>query len=145
MTIDEKILVNQLAQGIIEIQAGIAWFSSLDLPTRRSALAECNVFIANANPRPEDAANAVSASGLKPTFTPCILLMTGASIREQIAKIANLPESELEKAFRLLIALFGIADTRRRTLKPLDTKNHWWHRDLRDESVLTSIRREFQH
>jgi len=145
MTIDEEILVNQLAQGIVEMQAGENWFAGLTESTQRSVLQELNVFIANASPHSEDAAKAVAISGLKPTFTPCVLLTTGLSIRHQVAKISNLPGAELGKSFSLLIALLAVADTRRRTTKPLDTTNHWWHRDLRDAYVLNAIRQEFSH
>jgi hypothetical protein len=145
MTIDEEILVNQLAQGIVEMQAGESWFAGLTDSTQRSVLRDLSVFIANASPHSEDATRAVAISGLKPTFTPCVLLTTGLSIRHQLAKISNLPQAELGKAFLLLIALLAVADTRRRTTNPLNTTNHWWHRDLRDACVLDAIRQEFSH
>jgi len=145
MTIDEEILVNQLAQGIVEMPTGESWFAGLSESVQRSVLRELNVFIANASPHAEDAARAVAASGLKSTFTPCVLLTTGLNIRQQLARISNLPGTELGKAFRLLIALLAVADTRRRTASPLDATNHWWHRDLRDASVLDAIRQEFSH
>jgi hypothetical protein len=61
----------------------------------------------------------------------------------QLSKIANLPENELLKAFRLLITLLGTSDGRRRHEKPLDTENHWWHRDLNDPTVVAKIKEEF--
>lgn len=144
MTIDEEILVNQLAQRVVEMKVGESWFAGLRESTQRSVLRELNVFIVNASPHSEDAANAVALSGLKSTFIPCVLLTTGPSLQHQLAKISNLPRAELGKAFPLLIALLAVADTRRRTT-PLNTANHWWHRDLRDERVLDAIRQEFCH
>jgi hypothetical protein len=98
-----------------------------------------------ASPHSEDAAKAVAASGLKPTFTPCVLLTTGLGVRHQLAKISNLPGAELGKAFLLPIALLAVADTGRRTTNPLNTTHHWWHRDLRDTCVPDAIRQEFSH
>ena len=145
MTIDEEILVNQLAQGIVEMPTGESWFAGLAESTQRSVLRELNVFIANATPHSEDAARAVAVSGLKSTFTPCVLLTTGLNIQHQLAKISDLPRPELGKAFRLLIALLAVADARRRTTNPLNATNHWWHRDLGDAGVLDAIRQEFFH
>ncbi len=142
MDIDNQILLNQLAQGLSDIREGGVWFIALEENERRAALRELNFMIAQASPRNEDVANAITKSGLKTTYTACVLLKTG-EMRERLAKIANLPENELLKAFRLLIALLGVCDGRRRVEKPLDTVNHWWHRDLNDPKVIALIRQEF--
>ncbi len=142
MNIDEKILLNQIAQDVIDIEEGERWFLLLGETQRRAVLRELNFMIANAGPRNEDVPDAIAKSGLKKTFTPCVLLKTG-EIRIQLAKIANLPEDELLKAFRLLIALLSVCDGRRRREKPVDTENHWWHRDLTDPQVVARIKEEF--
>jgi hypothetical protein len=145
MTIEEEILVNQLAQGIVEMPTGESWFAGLTESTQRSVLRELNIFIANAGPHSEDAARAVALSGLESTFTPCVLLTTGINTRHQLAKISSLPRPELGKSFRLLIALLAVADTRRKTTNPINATNHWWHHDLRDPGVLDAIRQEYSH
>jgi hypothetical protein len=142
MNIDEQILLNQMAQDIIDSPTGEHWFISLGEGEKRAALRDLNFMIAQASPRNEDAPNAIAKSGLQATYTPCVLLKTG-ELRLQLAKIANLPENELLKAFRLLIALLGICDSRRRQEKLLDTRKHWWHRDLSDPKVVTLIKQEF--
>ncbi len=143
MEIDELILIHQLAQGLIDTDAGERWFVSLGTAEKTAALRDVNFMIANASPRREDIPKAIEKSGLKTTSTPCVLLRSG-EVRTQIAKIANLPENELLKAFRLLLALLGVCDLRRRTEKPLDIRNHWWHRDLKDPAVISEIRHELR-
>ncbi len=116
MSIDEEILVNQLAQGIVPIESGRTWFRSLETGavddntlSKRSVLRGLACFIKNAHPIPTDALDAIQASGLKPTFTPCVLLRSGEDTATQLAKITGLPEPELEKAFTLMIALLEVA------------------------------------
>ena len=142
MNIDEKILVNQIAQDVVDIEQGERWFASLGESERRDVLRELNFMIVNAGPRNEDIANAIARSGLTETFTPCVLLKTG-EVRTQLARIANLPQNELLKAFRLLITLLSVTDGRRWRETPVDTENHWWHRDLRDPEVIARIKEEF--
>jgi hypothetical protein len=141
MRIEEKILLNQLAQGILKFQEGERWFLSLGGNDRRAALGELNMMIVNTHPRKEDIPIAITSSGLKPTYTPCVLLQNGEILA--LGKIAGLPDNELLKAFRLLVALLSVSDRRRRTEKPLDTRNHWWHRDLSDLNVIAAIKQEF--
>ena len=142
MTIDERILLNQLAQGLVDLSEGDRWFAQLSDEKKRAVLREINFMIANAGLRNDDVPNAISKSKLKPTFTPCVVLKSG-NVSVQLAKITSLPEAELFKAFRLLVALFGICDSRRREERPLDTLNHWWHRDLNDPKVVAGIKNEF--
>jgi Family of unknown function (DUF5958) len=142
MKIDEQILLNQLAQGLIDLSEGERWFRTLGEGEKRAVLQDLNFMIANSSPHAEDVAEAIRGSGLKPTYTPCVLLKTG-DLRLQLAKLANLPENELAKAFRLLLTLFGVSDGRRRREKPIDTENHWWHRDLNDPMVIAKIKQEF--
>jgi hypothetical protein len=139
MTIDDDILLNQLAQGIVGIAEGERWFRARDSPAQLAALRQLSYFITNASPRKEDAESAVARSGLKFSYTPCVLLKSG-EIRMQLTRILQLPENERERTFRLLVALLAVCDERRRRDKPLDLVNHWWHRDLSDPEVVDAIK-----
>lgn len=139
LKIDEAILLNQLAQGIIGDSDGDAWFKAQNTIDQRRLLAGLNVLVLQASPRQEDAAIAISEARLAPSLTPCVLI-TKPNLRSQLAKLVQLPEPELPRAFRLLIKLLAVADGRRRREKPLDLVNHWWHRDLRDPKVVEDIR-----
>jgi hypothetical protein len=143
MNIDHAIYINQMAQGIVGIGEGERWFSAFDLESKRDVLREVNAMILQAHPTQENAASTIVASGLKDTLTPCVLL-SKPDIKVQLAKLANLPESELTNVLKLLIRLLGIADKRRRETKPVDTVNHWWHRDLGNPQVVAEIREHYR-
>jgi uncharacterized protein DUF5958 len=139
LSVDEQILLNQLAQGIVSDLEGDAWFQAQNEDGKRRLLLGLNVLILQASPRQEDAAVAISEARLKPTLTPCILI-TKPDLKIQLAKLARLPEFELPRVFKLLTNLLAVADSRRRREKPLDLVNHWWHRDLRDPKVVNDIK-----
>src|ERR1700688_3278484 len=143
MNIDHAIFVNQMAQGIVGLDEGARWFSIFDLESKRSILREVNAMILQAHPMPEDAALSIAASELKETLTPCVLL-SRPGLKAQLAKLANLPESELINVLELLLRLLGIADNRRRETKPVDTVNHWWHMDLRNPLIVAEIRKRYR-
>jgi hypothetical protein len=64
---------------------------------------------------------------LKPTFTPCVLIRTAAQPEHALDRIAALPADERQKAFRLMFALYCIADTRRRQTQCKNGCSHEWH------------------
>jgi hypothetical protein len=138
--VDEEILLNQLAQGIVSDLEGDAWFQAQNEDGKRRLLLGLNFLILQASPRQEDAAVAISEARLKQTLTPSVLIMK-PGLKVQLAKLVRLPESELPQVFKLLIKLLAVADNRRRSEKPLDLANHWWHRDLSDPKVVNDIKR----
>nr|WP_254211977.1 DUF5958 family protein [Streptomyces sp. ADI95-16] len=74
----------------------------------------------------EDGPKSVRRAGLRPTYTPAVLITRG-QLNVQLAKIINLPQDERVKAFRLLVALLGVADERRRERFCADGCGHAWH------------------
>jgi hypothetical protein len=141
MNVEDEIFVNQLAQKVIDMAQGLAWFARHGLDEKRSILRNIYVFVQQAHPTPDDARDAISSSRLKPTLTPCVLLAK-PDIGTQLAKMASLPERELQTVFTLVVGLLGAADARRRTREPLDTMNHWWHRDLSNPAIVNEIVRQ---
>jgi hypothetical protein len=91
LKLDDMILLNQLAQGIVSGSQGDAWFQSRDVGEQRSVLRGLGALILQASPRPEDAASAISASGLRPTLTPCVLIAK-PGFQVQMTKVLHLPE-----------------------------------------------------
>ncbi|WP_246114022.1 DUF5958 family protein [Streptomyces montanus] len=55
-----------------------------------------------------DAENAIARSGLRPAYTPAVMLTRWR------LNMSDLPFYDRARAFLLLVALFAIADTRRR-------------------------------
>lgn len=89
-------------------------------------------------PTNDDIQPAISASKLKPTFTPCVLLRKGVATHN-LNCIIELPENELTKAYTLLLSLFRIAYGRRYDVE----KGHpgkWWYWNLSDEDNIEAIK-----
>ncbi|WP_435810147.1 DUF5958 family protein [Streptomyces mirabilis] len=64
---------------------------------------------------------ATARSGLRPTYTPTVM-PTRCRLN-----MAELPSYDRARAFRLLVALFAIADTRRRERYCVGGCSHEWH------------------
>ena len=65
-------------------------------------------------------------AGLRPTHTAAVLIVRGR-LAGQLSKIVNLPDEERVKSFRLLVALLGVADKRRRERCRATGCSHAWH------------------
>jgi hypothetical protein len=134
-----QLLLNQVAQGVRPVDLLLAEVDSADESSRLAWFDDLTMAILQSHPAPGEPEQAIALAGLRPTFTPCVLVRT-KPVREALAVMRGLPRHETPKTFRLLIALLGIADgRRRRSCSPVC--NHWWHRDLRDDNVIESLRR----
>ena len=128
---EERILLNQIARGIVPLSEGEEWFRRLPPDRGKSVLRELSAMALQASFVPGDIAAAVERFGLVSGWTPCVLLGTGRP-KVQMAKVLALPRDESERVFKLLIGLFSVADQRRRERCGEDCR-HWWHSDLSDE------------
>ncbi|MER8047659.1 DUF5958 family protein [Streptomyces sp. NPDC094032] len=116
-----EVILNELAQGLRSTAEGIEWFEGLSEDDQREAVHALVLFCDQARAREADVPESIARSGIRPTHTPAVMLMKGRF------GMAQLPAYELTKSFRLLVALFGIADSRRRALYCVDGCGHEWH------------------
>ena len=123
---DRLRLLNELSQEIIPLSDGLVWFGELSPEERRAVIRELAVLCIQAGAVTEDVAASILRAKVKRTVTPAVLLSRGSLI-EQLAKVGNLPDDEMEKSFKILIALLSIADARRRNVYCRDGCTHWWH------------------
>ncbi|MFB4278360.1 DUF5958 family protein [Nonomuraea sp. MTCD27] len=126
MTSDHLVILNELAQELKALETGIAWFSSLNPAEQGQVLRELSNYCIQAHPSQEETAESIRRAGLRPTHTPAMLI-TRPGLPEQLNKIIHLPQAERITSFRLLIALLGIADMRRRLQDCINGCNHPWH------------------
>jgi hypothetical protein len=119
-------IVNGLAQGSIAMQEASQWFAQLSGEAQWAALLKATEAISQAHPVPADASTAIGLSGLRPTCTPCVLLKAHP-LPDALARIRRLPAGEWAKAFQLFLALFAIADERRRNTRCKGACSHPWH------------------
>lgn len=139
---DKAITLNKYGQGLIVSEILVYEFSEFGLIEKRNYLREIIALILQSKPFEKDIQSAILESKLKPTFTPCVLLTKGVT-NHHLQKIADLPESELNKALLLLLALFKISYQRRFK----EEKNHpdkWWYWDLSDEYKVEMILKSYK-
>ncbi|MFD1276525.1 DUF5958 family protein [Streptomyces kaempferi] len=100
---------------------GVEWFEGLLEDDQRKVLHALVLFCGQARARKDDVPESIARSGIRPTHTPLVMLTKWRFGMEV------LPAYELTKSFRLLVALFSVADTLRRTLYCADGCGHEWH------------------
>ncbi|MDA0844096.1 MAG: DUF5958 family protein [Bacteroidetes bacterium] len=138
MNLEQEIQFNQFGQGVYEETKLIGQFESLDIEGKRSMLRDVENLITQSKSTIDDIDKAIRKSGLKPTFTPCIIIKKGLNYGN-FRKIINLPENELTKAFKLFIYLFK-EGYQRRYLKEKEDPNKWWYWDLSNDENLERIK-----
>jgi len=125
---DAVLKLNQIAQGFIPWADGVAWFAGLSECERAVVMRYLVQIAKQSHPRAEEIEPAIQLAGLKPTFTPCVLVKMASPAPERaFERVFALPENEREKSFKLLLALFSIADARRRQINCKDGCTHAWH------------------
>ncbi|WP_328867663.1 DUF5958 family protein [Streptomyces sp. NBC_00304] len=116
-------VVNEIAQGLRTLDDGTAWFSGLSLAVRQEVLREVGGYVMQAHITAADGCAGVARSGVKPTANPSVMICMDPP-RYGFAK---LPDDEHVKAFRVLVSVFAVADTRRRETDCKGTCGHAWH------------------
>ncbi len=137
MKLEDEIFVNKYGQGLVVIEELINRFHLLDWPKKKAFLNDVLYLIMQSKPKEEDTELAIKESGLKPTFTPCVLLRKGVA-NHHLMKIVGLPEIELNKAFTLLLNLFKVAYKRRFEIEK-NNPDKWWYWDLSDSKKVEKI------
>ncbi|MFF3453204.1 DUF5958 family protein [Streptomyces sp. NPDC002730] len=126
---EREIILNELAQGLRPMPEGVAWFENLADEEQRLTLRELSLFCGQARTTKEDAAEGIARSGIRPTHTPAVMASLGRF------HMSQLPMYELTKAFRLLVALLGIADARRHQRYCAEGCSHEWHQLVADRDA----------
>jgi hypothetical protein len=138
MKLEYEILINKYGQGLINSEPLLFNFKSLEVTSKKNFLTDLLFLLQQSKPTDSDIEPAILASGLKPTYTPCVLLRKGVAMHN-LEKLIKLPENEQDKVFLLLLSLFKIAYQKRFAIE----KNHpnkWWYWDLSDEMNISKIR-----
>lgn len=102
---------------------GAAWFSALSPASRREVRREIAGYAMQAHITAADGRAGVARSGVKPTANPSVMICMDPPRHG----FADLPADEHAKAFRVLVSVFAVADTRRRETYCKGTCGHAWH------------------
>ena len=122
-----QLQLNRIAQELVSSAEGTSWFESLQADSRISVLRELAFMCGQAHPTADDVPTAIERARLKPTFTPCVLLLRAATPEKALHRLLELPEQEHARSFSLMMALFAIADARRRESSCRNGCSHEWH------------------
>lgn len=141
MNLEEQILVNKYGQGLIDVTQLSAFFNPLNVPQKRAFLDAIHNLILQSKPVDDDIEMSIMNSGLRPTFTPCVLLRKGVA-NHNITRIIQLPEDELDKVLLLLLSLFKVAYNRRFKLE-MNSPHKWWYSDLSNSENVKNILNEY--
>lgn len=137
MKIEHEILISKYGQELVNTEELLDLFRSFDISFQKVFLNEILFFILQSKSKEEDIEPAIINSGLKSTYTPCVLLKKGVA-NHNLEKLINLPENELTKVFVLLLSLFRVA-YRRRFAVEKDNPEKWWYWDLSDKENINRI------
>lgn len=137
----DQISINKYGQGLTDVEPFKLLFSNFSIEKKRDYLEEITSLIMQSKPKDEDIELSIKESGLKPTFTPCVLLRKGIA-NHNLLKLINLPESELEKTLILLMSLFKIA-YKRRFIEEKNNPGKWWYWDLSQPNIEREILKDF--
>lgn len=118
---ERQVILNELAQGIRPVSEGVAWFAGLAEEQQRLVLVELAQFCIQARAVETDVEKAIERSGIRQTHAPAVLLSRWR------LHMPELPSYDRARAFPLLVALFAVADTRRRERYCADGCSHEWH------------------
>lgn len=142
MTLEQTISVNQFGQSLIDIEHLLKMFESFEINYKRDFLNGLLDLILQSKVGNTDIEAAIENSKLKPTFTPCVLIKKGTD-DYNLRVMVKLRENELEKVFKLLMALFKIAYKRRFDLETV-LGDKWWYLDLSKKKNIDMIKRNQQ-
>lgn len=116
-------VVNEVAQGLGSLDSGTVWFTALSPDGRKAVLQEVAGYAMQAHITAADGAAGVAQSGVKPTANPSVMIC----MDPPRYGFAALPADEHVTAFRVLVSVFSVADTRRRQTSCKGTCTHAWH------------------
>ncbi len=123
---ENELLINKLAQGMIAIEYGVMLFSRASELEKVELMKALDLCIFQSHPNQRDIENGITLSGLKPTYSPCVIV-TKKPFNEARAKLKALNGIDLERAFLLLLSIFSAADRRRRETVCKNGCSHEWH------------------
>ncbi|WP_370592245.1 DUF5958 family protein [Reinekea sp. G2M2-21] len=121
-----ELQINKLAQGLIPIEVGLKWFASSTDAQKLEIMGSLDLCVSQSHPTSEEIIKGTGLSGLRPTYTPCVIV-SSRPFREARSKLKQLRGIDQDRAFSLLLAIFSLADQRRRESDCREGCVHEWH------------------
>ncbi len=118
--------INRLAQSLDSEELGFEWFDSSSEQERNEIMKALDLCIFQSHPTSEDIEQGIKKSGLKETFSPCVLVRK-RPFNAARRKVLGMTDLDQKRAFRLFMAIFSVADERRRKTQCKNGCTHDWH------------------
>ncbi|MEV7444033.1 DUF5958 family protein [Streptomyces sp. NPDC091204] len=112
-----------MAQELRTLDESAVWFAGLSPADRREVLRQVGGYAMQAHITAADGRAGVARSGVKPTANPAVMIC----VDPPRYGFSGLPADEHVKAFRVLVSVLGVADTRRRETYCEGACGHAWH------------------
>ncbi|MGW7073051.1 DUF5958 family protein [Streptomyces sp. NPDC054855] len=116
-------ITNEVAQELRTLDEATSWFAALSPAGQQAVLQEVAGYTMQAHITAADGREGVTRSGVKPTANPSVMIC----MNPPRYGFAALPADEHLTAFRVLVSVFSVADTRRRHTYCKGTCAHPWH------------------
>jgi len=123
---ESELKINKLAQGLIPLEEGLEWYDISDAEYRENIMRALDLCVYQSHPTVEDIEEGIKLSGLKETYSPCVLVRK-KHFNEARNKIIHMPELDQRRGFILLLSIFSVADERRRKTQCKGGCDHEWH------------------
>ncbi|TAK64946.1 DUF5958 family protein [Methylobacter sp.] len=123
---ETELKINRIVQGVVSLNEGLAWYDESDLNLQNEIMRALDRCVSQAHPTKEDIEAGLKESGLKETYSPCVLVKN-KPFNEVRQKILNMCEPDKRRGFVLLLSVFRVADKRRRESQCKDGCTHEWH------------------
>ncbi|MBU2569018.1 MAG: hypothetical protein KJ725_03085 [Gammaproteobacteria bacterium] len=123
---EAELKINKLAQGLLPLDDGLAWYDESDTESRNKIMKALDLCIFQSHPTNEDIEEGIKNSGLKETYSPCVLVRN-KPFNDARKKVLNMPEPDRRRSFILFLSIFGVADKRRRETQCKGGCSHEWH------------------
>ncbi|AHJ95568.1 DUF5958 family protein [Hymenobacter swuensis] len=123
MNLPEEIALNQFGQGLRPHAELLGYFHSLSADAQGHHLQELTDLIRQSKAHLADIDPGIAESGLRPTYTPCMVLRTYGLV-PGLARLLSLPLAERDRVYRLLLYVFKQAYQRRFAAEKNDP-NKW--------------------
>jgi hypothetical protein len=120
-------LLNRVAQGRYPFEDAVRWFESLTEKEQLSSLGAVAFMCGQAYPQSDEFEKAIALGELDPTDIPCTMFLLDDVPIYCLDELLAVPPEERRKTFRFILALYCVADTRRRETECRDGCHHWWH------------------
>ena len=123
---ERELKINKISQGLISLEDGLVWFDNATEDYRSKIMRDLDICVWQSHPTPDDIESGIKHSGLKDTYSPCVLIRK-KPFNEVRQKILKMPLIDLRRSFILLLSVFSVADKKRRDTQCIGGCTHEWH------------------